>query len=160
MWCWIFPPDPVLFGLPACMNLFCFPLSFLFCLAPLGILGTLPPFWSWVEPCVKCGILRANMSGLFCSNFVHCRPPWPACRQVWCGPCYTPHPQDKFYQFTPVDESGFDWRPRDGLLRFKEARSGDHLLIPFQCDLCSFWNLCLRNPQEHDPHDTFLLCCI
>jgi len=133
---------------PACMHeplLLAFVFPILSC--PTWHLRTSAPVW-------------ANTSGLFCSNFVHCRPPWPACRQVWCGPCYTQHPQDKFYQSTPIDESGFDWRPRDGLLRFKEARSGDHLLIPFQCDLCSFRNLCLRNPQEHDPHDTFLLCCI
>lgn len=40
------------------------------------------------------------------------------------------------------------------------ARAGDHLLVPFQCDLCSFRNLTLRNPSDASPQDTFLLCCI
>jgi hypothetical protein len=79
---------------------------------------------------------------------------------MWCGPCYTPHPQDKFYQFQPADESGFEWRPRSEQHRHRCARSGDHLLVPFQCDLCSFRNLCLRNPAEDRPQDQFLLCCI
>jgi hypothetical protein len=29
-----------------------------------------------------------------------------------------PHPMDKFYQFQPSDESGFDWRPQEDLLQF------------------------------------------
>jgi hypothetical protein len=100
------------------------------------------------------------MAGLFCTNFASGRPPWPACCQIWCGPCYTPHPQDKFFQFVPTDEAGFDWRSKDDALRFKSARAGDHLLVPFQCDLCSFRNLCQRNPTLSDSHDQFLLCCI
>jgi len=100
------------------------------------------------------------MSGVFCANFATCRPPWPACHQVWCGTCYTPHPLDKFYQHKPTDESGFEWRPKEDTHRFCVARAGDHLLVPFQCDLCSFRNLTLRNPDSDRPQDVFLLCCI
>ncbi len=32
--------------------------------------------------------------------------------------------------------------------------------MPFQCDLCSFRNLCDRNPRANHPPDDFLLCCI
>jgi hypothetical protein len=79
---------------------------------------------------------------------------------VWCGECYTPHPLDKFFQYTPSDEGGFDWRPQDDLLRHRQARDGDMLLTPFQCDLCVFQNLQHRNPSPHNPKDDLLLCCI
>jgi len=44
--------------------------------------------------------------------------------------------------------------------RFCCAHPGDHLLVPFQCDLCSFQNLCDRNPDPGRPQDEFILCCI
>jgi hypothetical protein len=79
---------------------------------------------------------------------------------VWCGPCYTPHPLDKFYQHRPSDEAGFEWRPKADATRHRVARPGDHLMVPFQCDLCSFRNICHRNPDAACPQDAFLLCCI
>jgi hypothetical protein len=100
------------------------------------------------------------MLGVFCSNFLTSCTPWPACLQVRCGTCYTPHPLDKFYQNRPADEAGFEWRPRTDATRHRVARPGDHLLVPFQCDLCSFRNICSRNPAADSPQDTFLLCCI
>lgn len=30
--------------------------------------------------------------------------------------------------------------------RFLRARDGDHLMVPFECDLCHFRNCCLRDP--------------
>jgi hypothetical protein len=100
------------------------------------------------------------MAGIFCANFASWRHPWPPCQQVWCGTCYTPHPLDKFFHFKPTDESGFEWHPKVDENRFRYARPGDHLLVPFQCDLCSFRNLCDRNPRANHPPDDFLLCCI
>ena len=79
--------------------------------------------------------------GLFCINFASWRKTWPPCCQVWCGSCYTPHPQDKFFHFKPTDESGFEWKPKVEENHFRCARPSDHLLITVQCDLCSFWNL-------------------
>jgi hypothetical protein len=31
-----------------------------------------------------------------------------------------------------------------------EARAGDHLIAPFQCDLCHFRNVYHRNPMSGD----------
>jgi hypothetical protein len=107
-----------------------------------------------------CGKILREMLGVFCGNFSSCRPPWPACRSAWCGRCYTPHELDRFFQYTPTDEDGFDWGPKESHLRYKEARAGDNLLTPFQCDLCQFRNLTHRNPASESPQDTFLLCCI
>jgi hypothetical protein len=135
----------------------------LFCLSSLcflGTLGTALEFWNWVGPCFVCGVVRDQMSGVFCANYATSRTPWPACLQMWCGACYTPHLLDKFYQHLPSDEVGFEWRPKSDANRHRVAQAGDHLLVPFQCDLCSFRNLSYRNPDSDSPQDSFLLCCI
>jgi hypothetical protein len=100
------------------------------------------------------------MNGLFCSNFATSRHPWKACRAVWCGSCYTSHPDDRFYVHVPTDEDGDHWGPDEDHLRYQLARNGDHLITPFQCDLCVFHNLQSRNPLPDNPQDTMLLCCI
>jgi hypothetical protein len=123
-------------------------------------LGITMPFWTWAGKCVVCGTFRSKMSGLFCANFSSSRSFWSPCNQVWCGDCYTPHPLDKFYHYVPTDEAGFDWRPQEEQNRFRYARDGDHLLTPFQCDLCTFQNLQMRNPLPNSPKDDLLLCCI
>jgi hypothetical protein len=41
--------------------------------------------------------------------------------------------------------------------RFKEARAGDHLMTPFQCQLCHFRNFMERNPVMSYDLDLFLL---
>ena len=127
---------------------------------PLGNLETPQKFWLWAGKCVACGVHRKGMSGLFCANFASGRLCWTACRQVWCGKCYTPHPKNRFYRYEATDEGGFDWRPEDEQARHMHARDGDHLLTPFQCDLCLFRNIQGRDPSAHDPKDELLLCCI
>jgi hypothetical protein len=119
-------------------------------------------FWDWVGACVVCGSIRRGTKGLFCSNFGReCGPGFDICRRVWCGECYKPHQTDNFHVFVPKDESGFEWRrkPKDAL-RFKTARDGDHLVTPFQCHLCHFQILTLRNPSESNHKDALLLCCL
>jgi len=44
--------------------------------------------------------------------------------------------------------------------RFIEARAGDHLMIEFQCDVCHFWNIQLRNPDPKEAKDYLLMVCI
>jgi len=77
---------------------------------------------------------------------------------VW--PCYSNHPLDRFPRFVPVDEGGFDWRLVEDTLRHTHARDGDHLVTPFQCDLCTFRNLKRGNPLPQSMADAMLLCCI
>jgi len=100
------------------------------------------------------------MNGLFCANFSHPRDCWAPCNQVWCGSCYSAHPLDRFPRYTPADEDGFEWHTPEDVLRYTHARDGDHLLTPFQCDLCVFRNLRKRNPIPDSNRDTALLCCI
>jgi hypothetical protein len=100
------------------------------------------------------------MKGVFCANFATPRLLWKPCGSVWHGRCYTPHPDDHFYYHVVTDADGFDWRPRDMALRYKEARDGDNLLTTFQCDLCWFRNLQLWDPLPNHPQDQLLLCVI
>jgi hypothetical protein len=76
---------------------------------------------------------------------------------VWCGECYTPPAEPKFHHSTPQDEGGFHWTTQRDLHRHLHARDGDHLVSPFQCDLCVFRNLKGRNAGSHDK---LLLACI
>jgi len=67
---------------------------------------------------------------------------------------------DRFFRFVPTEEAGYEWRPAEDQHRYLQARDGDNLLVPFQCDLCSFRNLTQRNPLRGVPADDLLLCCI
>lgn len=100
------------------------------------------------------------MNGVYCANFATPRSHWKPCGSVWHGPCYTPHPLDRFYYHVETDEDGFDWRPSSDLSRYRVARAGDHLVTPFQCDLCWFRNLQGRDPTPTLERDALLLCCI
>ena len=43
---------------------------------------------------------------------------------------------------------------------FNTGRAGDHLLIPFECDLCIFRKLKKMNPLLDSTRDNLLLACI
>ncbi len=99
------------------------------------------------------------MNGIFCTNFVSSRQSWKACHSIWYRQCYTPHALDHFYYHIPVDEDGFDWRPSEDLLRYKQGRDGDHLITSFQYDTCIFHNLMQRGPLPNVSRE-LLQCCI
>jgi len=40
-----------------------------------------------------------------------------------------------------------------GANRFVEARNGDHLMVPFQCEVCHFRNIYGRDPQDNNLKD-------
>jgi hypothetical protein len=76
---------------------------------------------------------------------------------VWCPDCYVSPADVTFHHAKPQDEGGFIYvQPKDSL-RHLCGRDGDHLLTPFQCDLCVFRNLKNRNPGAGD---RLLLACI
>ena len=43
---------------------------------------------------------------------------------------------------------------------FVTAREGDHLLCPFQCDVCHFINMKDREPNMENAQDVFTMRCI
>ena len=100
------------------------------------------------------------MTGLCCANFSSFRGGWAPCRSIWCGGCYTPHPQDNFHQHVPTDESGYEWAKPIDKDKFKVARAGDHFMVPFQCDKCLARMLLGRSLVVGDRKDELLACCI
>ena len=101
-------------------------------------------------------------NALFCGNFGCDRGGrFEVCRRAWCGPCYTPHPTDKFHINLPADEDGYSWLAHEeDQFRFRQARNGDHLMTPFQCDWCLFRLVTGRVPRSTARHDVFLLCIL
>jgi hypothetical protein len=67
-----------------------------------------------------------------------------ACNGAWHGACYKQSERDNFPVFnqeTEAEDLVLDDKMEDeDPKRFKEARDGDHLMTPFQCDLCHFEN--------------------
>jgi hypothetical protein len=58
------------------------------------------------------------------------------------------------------DDEGHDQTLEGDEDRFRFARDGDHLMCPFQCELCQFRNLQRRNPIPGRQQDKLLLQCI
>jgi hypothetical protein len=82
-----------------------------------------------------------NGAGLFCANFYWRRGSFTPCRKVWCGPCYGSSIGDTFLILALVYEDGFESVVTGDERQFKEARNGDNIMTPFQCDLCHFRNI-------------------
>jgi hypothetical protein len=59
-----------------------------------------------------------------------------------------------------VDDDGVDQRLVGDELRFLEARNGDNLLTPFQCDLCHFRNILGRSPVASSFKDSKIMTFI
>jgi len=106
---------------------------------------------------------------LFCANFGHSLSNFAQCRQSWCAGCYSSNPLVNFpvaglkEGVLPADDdrlvSGWEAEAKERN-RFHQARSGDHLMLPFRCDLCCFRALQGRDPQEKCSKDVRLLICI
>ena len=102
---------------------------------------------------------------------------YPPCQKMWCGKCYTSEKSLHFHVASvenhPTGESSVKeeqndkerlqtaWKskhqkPTD----FHVARDGDHLMVPFECDLCIFRKLRKQNPDKESATDRLLLGCI
>jgi hypothetical protein len=68
---------------------------------------------------------------------------------------------DEFPIKKPKDEEGFGLLVERDKDRFLTARDGDHMMCPFQCDLCHFRNIQKRDPDpENVIQDATMLRCI
>lgn len=70
------------------------------------------------------------------------------------------HAKDNFHVNKPQDSSGFELILPQDVNRFKYARNGDHIMTPFQCDVCIFFMLKGRAPIPNDHHDVLLQIAI
>jgi hypothetical protein len=60
-----------------------------------------------------------------------------------------------------MDEDGYvQFAEEDDRLHFREARDGDHLMTPFQCDWCLFRIVTGRLPRISSREDEWLFCIL
>ena len=77
---------------------------------------------------------------------------------AWHGSCYKLRKGDVFPIAKLEELEGVN--DPDTELRFKQARNGDNLMCPFQCDLCHFRNIQFRDPEGGKRQDRNLLVAI
>ena len=77
----------------------------------------------------------------------------------WHGNCYRKRNRDKF-PVAKLDEDELGDDDPDDKDRFHHARNGDNFMCPFQCDLCHFRNIHLRDPESGNSKDMNLLVAI
>ena len=83
------------------------------------------------------------------------------CRQSWCNKCYFTENKLGFQINKPRDDEGNIWyKKEEDKDRYLYGRAGDHLMCPFQCDLCIFRLLKKSDPIRGSPEDVFLLASI
>jgi hypothetical protein len=113
--------------------------------------------------CRGCGIPIAAGKGLVCGHFGTKRLHWDPCQGAWHKSCYRQKEADRFPIQSTRGQEEVDLEEEDGVAKegdhFRVWRDGDHLLCPFQCDLCHFQNIQRRLPGS-DPRDEFFGVCI
>ena len=71
---------------------------------------------------------------------------------MWCGECYTSNPEINFHIWMLGDEPGQNEKDPKDKARIEKAwgrkepkkgdyikaRNGDHLMVPFECNVCIF----------------------
>ena len=79
---------------------------------------------------------------------------------AWCGKCYTPLDKGCYVVTLPTDENQVVVEKEKDKNMYMEGRDGDHLLTPFQCDLCHFRNIMGRSPMNEKAEDVRILSSI
>ena len=114
-------------------------------------------WWDSQGRCQRCTRLITPLDGIFCANFG--RQPFGSkiCQNAWCPDCYR----------TPDTINFLVWRARDPVTgneiidegderRHKEARLGDSLICPFECDDCAFFRLFHWWPNWQTPDQKYI----
>ena len=78
------------------------------------------------------------------------------CRKAWCLGCYKSPDNIPFPRVEVLDEDGLPLPNRDKLV-FMEARPGDTMMTPFQCEFCLFQNIKGRDALENVTRDSYML---
>ena len=112
---------------------------------------------SWTGHCLECSTIRKLGHGLFCGNFLLAWGSYPPCNSVWCGKCYRESINNHF-PWLEDNQNGSDLEVDTTYTQacYQCGRDRDHLMgVPFECDLCSFWNVVDRDPIITDGQDEF-----
>ena len=145
-------------GQKICMNHSSLLYFFLLSGQSRGNLRVAPNFWKWRSHCVECSRSTRVLQDLFCRNFASSQRGSKVCQQSWCSNCYKSDMGLNFKLAGPENDEGRKWEKKMDVAR--NARPGDMLLSPFQCDDCWFWNVRKRRPDRSNPTDTTLLWLI
>jgi hypothetical protein len=89
--------------------------------------------------------------GIFCANYFATRGNFLPREGCWCGPCYTPLGVRIFPIRQKVDEDGELFIEEDEDERFKVA------MVSFQCEMCHFRNILMRDPNRRNANDLEIL---
>jgi hypothetical protein len=92
-----------------------------------------------------------------CANFSARQGTFAPCNSCWCGPCYQPLGVKEHPIHLEVDEDGDLLEDANDAERFLVARAGDHLMIPFQCEVCHFRKVMQGVPAKSLPRDQEIL---
>jgi hypothetical protein len=98
-----------------------------------------------------------SADGIFCANYFAMCSSFAPCEGAWCGPCYIPLGIRDFPVRQKLDDDGEVLEEADEATRFMVARAGDHMMVPFHCDLCHFRNIMLRDPEAESRTDWEIL---
>ena len=77
---------------------------------------------------------------------------------MWHRRCYKQRINDNYPIAVLKDKDGM--RDPKELKKFKYGKNGDHLISPFQCDLCHFRNIQRRDPEVNVVSEKKLLVVI
>ena len=114
--------------------------------------------WDWTGLCLECWRSVYWTKGLFCSNYTSNVGPWLPCFGVWCKGCYKSNNKrgyhvsatiydkdsleyDKVYNEAPLFADDLKTGDLDMPLdphEFMRNHRGEHLVLPFECDLYIF----------------------
>jgi len=96
------------------------------------------------KDCMK---YNPSPKGIFCANCSVKRGPFPPCKQGWCASCYVQEGPIEFAVKQTLDEEGNVIVKNNDTTRFLVGRDGDHLMTPFQCEICHFRNIYMQDPH-------------
>jgi hypothetical protein len=86
--------------------------------------------------------------GIFCANFWDQRGKFAPYQGAWCPQCLKAKGNIDFPVALHLDDEGEAITSDQEEKRFREARGGDHLITPFQCETCHFRNIYARDPVD------------
>jgi hypothetical protein len=138
------------------------PLAFIFHFSDINLgIGSESLLWyRSAARCQRCTKKVTQVQGIFCANFGGQAPGLPPCQKAWCAPCYKILPGADFLIYRPIDDDGEQLCAQGEERDFLEAREGDHLVCPFECDYCAFFRLRGHSPFRDDNTDQLLLTYI
>ena len=88
-----------------------------------------------------------QMQGLFCANYAKMRGGFESCHGAWCATCYTPARPEEFPIQRTLEEDGIEIPKEEDEDNYLTARKGDDKMCVFQCEVCHFRNMEMRDPN-------------